>query len=437
MIFRKGVVHLLAVVLFVSLLGLAVSTGANRTFTPDKLKGWLAQSGIYDQVVPAILKSAETKSTTDGNQTSIPLTNEQIQKAAEQAFSSTLIQQSVNTFIDGNYAWLQGDTATPSFKIDLTKEKEEFAKSVGEQVQTRLASLPACSVAQLAALQIPVDPLTITCRPTTLDPKAEGTRIAAEISNSDFLDKPVLTADSLNQDSASSGKPYYSKLSSAPKAYQRSKQAPLLTGVLIIVCALAIIAIAPSRRRGLRRVGLMLLDAGLVLVAFKFVADGLTNTVQHKLLAQTLNGQLTQQYTAVIKDIETSLTHTYFMFGIVFVAIAAVILIALYVTRGGNRQSSRKSNAKPASDKPSTPQLDKMPDMDDQDEPGAPTPNKFNQPAAPARDMRDMGVTSAPPLPRTTRPAPTQTKPAAAGERTVPPIKRRPASSPRPPRLIQ
>jgi ABC-type uncharacterized transport system permease subunit len=57
MIFRKGVVHLLAVVLFVSLLGLAVSTGANRTFTPDKLKGWLAQSGIYDQVVPAILKS--------------------------------------------------------------------------------------------------------------------------------------------------------------------------------------------------------------------------------------------------------------------------------------------------------------------------------------------------------------------------------------------
>ena len=77
---------------------------------------------------------------------------------------------------------------------------------------------------------------------------AEGDRVAQEINgNSDFLNNPVITAGSLNQDqfsqggnnAAPQGQPYYKKLSWAPKLYQIGRQLPWIFGGLALAMASA------------------------------------------------------------------------------------------------------------------------------------------------------------------------------------------------------
>jgi len=62
---RKSLVHFLAVLLFVTLLGLAAAVNFNLNLAhPDKLKGWLAESKIYDNVVSSLLDKAQTDNNT-------------------------------------------------------------------------------------------------------------------------------------------------------------------------------------------------------------------------------------------------------------------------------------------------------------------------------------------------------------------------------------
>jgi hypothetical protein len=335
---RKGFVHLLSIVLLVSLLGGAAAISFDRSLShPGKLEGWLADSKIYDHLPAATLVQTQ-KSGTDGGPGSISLNDPAVRQAAQTAFPPDLLRHSANTFLDSNYDWLAGKTATPSFSIDFSAAKQNFAKLVGQAAAAHLAALPACTPAQLAQLSIPVDSLSVSCRPAILTAQAEGARITEAVGNSnDLLSDPVVTAGSLNQDIKNSqGLPYYQKLSWAPRAYRITLKLPWILGALALLSGLGIVFIALSRRRGARRIGAVLLLAGIILIVEKFVADALVKKFANTTLHNTLGSQLKQPISDLLHKGEPQLVQPYLWFGILFLIAGLLILTIIFKTRGPN-----------------------------------------------------------------------------------------------------
>jgi len=357
---RKGFVHFLAFLLLVSLVGGVGVLDLNHALAPAKLEGLLANSKIYDHVTASVLQQAEKSSSDGGNSGSVSLSDPTVQQAAEAAFSPDLVRQSVNIFINSNYDWLAGKKATPDFKIDLSSAKQSFAQQVGQAAQTRLATLPVCSPQQLAQLSIPVDLMSVNCRPSTVDPKTEGTQVTQEVNDSsDFLSNPVITASSLNQNqlgqasSTSQGQPYYQKLSWAPKAYQFGLKLPLIFSGVALLSALGIFFIAPERRRGVRRIGAVLLVAGVILVVLKAVADASVNKFANISVKGALGSDFKQPISDFMRRLEPQLVRDYLPFGIAFIVAAVVIFIVLFKSRQRNdKPSARGKTPKETGSKP-------------------------------------------------------------------------------------
>jgi len=423
---RKGFVHFLSIVLLMALVGGVAALNMNRDLAnPARLESWLTASGIYNKVASAALQQAEKSSSSGSDSGTVSLNDPAVQQAVASAFSPDLIQRAVNTFLNGNYDWLSGKKAVPDFNIDLTSAKEGFAKQIGQATQTHLASLPACSPQQLAQLPIPVDPLTITCRPVTLDPRAEGDRVAQEVNGSnDFLGNPVINASSLNQNqSAMSGggqpqpsQPYYQKLSWAPKAYQIGLKLPWVLGAVSLLSVLGIVFIAPQRRRGVRRVGVVLMLAGLILIGIKFLADAFVNKFASFAVKNAAIAGLKQPLNDLLHQVEPQLVRGYLWFGVAFLVIAIVIFILLF--------RSRQRAIKPGSEKFAASGT-------------AAAPTTDTMPAAPSADAGNIRL-----LPRRQPTAPTladpdqASAPPSSSSQPLSPLGKKPPRR-KPPKLIQ
>ncbi|MGC1177349.1 MAG: hypothetical protein WA843_04735 [Candidatus Saccharimonadales bacterium] len=334
---RKGFVHCLAVLLFISLLGVAFTISALYTFTPPaKVEKTLAQSKLYDHFVSNAINEAEKSSNSSDSSGSVSLNDVAVQEAAKSAFSPQLIQKSVETFVNSNYAWLKGKTATPSFTIDLTSAKQSFAEQVGRYAETRLNTLPICSAAQLSQIDPQnIDPLAIACRPAGLDPQAENSRVMQEITtSSDFLSNPIITANTINPNNQNAqGQPYYQKLSHAPKLYRLGVTLPWVFGVLTLLSAAGVFYLAATKRRGTRRIAIALALAGCILVATKFVADTVFNHLEKRLFNNSSVGQLQQSLTNFLHRLESQLVKIDLWFGVAFLILAAAAVIYLLATR--------------------------------------------------------------------------------------------------------
>lgn len=339
---------LFALILFGSLLSLASSIATQRTFgNPTQIKTWLVQSHIYNKLVPAALSNAQQDTSNSGGDGSVNLKDQTVQQAANTAFTPDVLQQSAEQFINANYDWLNGKTATPQFKIDLTETKQKFADQVGQNVAARLSKLTVCTAEQQAALQIPVDSFTVTCRPASLDPKAEGQRITNEIMKGDFLSNPVVTQDTFARNSNDpSTNPYYKSISQAPLLYKISKYAPFVFGGLILISALIVIFAAPNRRKGFRRVGGITLSAGIILVISKFTTEFTVNQLKQLQPDTGLVKELKAPSDYLIEKITGVYWDTFLILGGIFIFLGILIFLITWLAYKDKKQA-KKQESKP------------------------------------------------------------------------------------------
>jgi hypothetical protein len=379
---RKGFIHLLSLVLLASLLGGALAVSADMALThPAKIEAWLSQSNLYGHFVSNAIGQAQKSVSGSDQPGSVSLNDVAVQQAAQSAFPPQLLQQDVNTFLDSNYAWLQGKTATPNFTIDLTQAKQSFAQQVGKYVQTYSAGLPVCTTAQLIQLQNQnVDPLSATCRPATVSPAALGIQATQQLSTSgSFLSNPVITASTFHPKDKGQSEPYYQKLSHLPKAYRLAARLPLILGGIGIVSVLGIVFIAPRKRKGLRRVGIVLFVSGLVLVAMKFAADFAFKKAETRVFNNSSVGQLQQSLTDFAHRVESALVKTDLLFGIAFLLLAVIIFGILLKTRHTGNQMKNFGAVPPIETPPAAPaHTPSAPET-------APTPPAGPQPPRPKR----------------------------------------------------
>jgi len=329
--------RLLSPLLFLALLVTAYATSASVAFAqPDKLEAWLTQSSVYDHVVSYAID--RTKQTSDNPQlAAIPTNDPAVQQAAKQAFTPDTLRTSVNKFLDGNYAWLQGKTDKPNFSIDLSQAKQSFAQQLGKYEGDRYSSLPVCTMADLLQLEDTQNTnlLSLSCRPPGLSAQAASADVTAAVqNNSDLLNNSIVTPDNLNQEQGSQPRqPYYQRLPSAPTAYRLGRALPWVAGAAALLSAMGLVLLAPRRRQGAKRVAIVLLLSGLVLIIGKFFLDIVFNAAQHKIVGASASIQLQQALTDVLHQAETQLTRVDFWFGVAFLVAALFLAVVVRLKR--------------------------------------------------------------------------------------------------------
>ena len=229
---------------------------------PKPIKTAVTGSGLYTVLLHDIL--AGQSQTTLGTM-QLPLNDPNIEQAIGAAFTPQVLQGAGDNIIDGFYNWIQGKTEKPTFNVNLLGARDQAAENVATYVAGRVASLPACSTAELYSLYTS-GPLTasnyynMSCRPPSLSTQTVHDTVRSSIlSSSDFANQLTVDASTMTD---TSGEPLYKKLSFVPAAYTAIVWSTYATGVLAIAALAGSIFLHPRRRTGVKHVGIIQLACG-------------------------------------------------------------------------------------------------------------------------------------------------------------------------------
>jgi hypothetical protein len=324
-IVRKVMLGVAGATLVFFLFMTAVDVGIVRVVgSPAPIKRILADSGIYNSIVPSSLDQAKQIS---GSQNQIPLNDPIVRSAAETTFSGQFLQATTDRVIDSIYRWLDGQTPVPDFKVDLSAKKVEFADRVAKAVDQRAAGLPRCSTAPTSGS---FDPFNTTCLPPGVTAAQAAVAIRSDILNgAGFLDEPVITADSVK--SADSNRSVFAdQLKQTPDTYRKLKTTPLIFGLITLLSLLAFILLSNSRRRGFKHLGFVLIGIGIFVMFFGLAVN---SAVNNKVLPQIslTNGVLQADLRKLVHDAAQRVNNTFLAIGGGYAALGALAVGGFYL----------------------------------------------------------------------------------------------------------
>lgn len=319
---RKLALGILSPLFVLLLFATAFDIGFIRTATqPSAVKNIIAESGVYDSVVPNLLKQQEEISTPLGD---ISTADPAIQKAATKAITPQEIRKNAETAIDNIYAWLDGRIPRPSFSFNLAGQQSDFADSIAGSVQQKLAALPACSYSQSLAIARSgtFDAANATCLPRGVTAAGAAQQVKNYLkTNSDFLNSTDITAANLK---GPLGQPVFeqSGIKDIPKQYQRAKRTPVILVILTILTGAGIVLLSRSWQAGLKRIGLNLLVIGIMMLIFSWIL----NRIVSNDIAPNINvdsAVLQQDLRNLVTDIGQRIDRNYWFFGGLYTVLGA------------------------------------------------------------------------------------------------------------------
>jgi hypothetical protein len=365
-------VYLLSVGLVFCLVVIALATSLNASLThQDKIESWINQSNLYSSIDSLIASQAQ-KSIENNIAGGASISKSTVQQATQSAFSPTFLQKAVHSFLYSNYLWLGGKTTTPDFKIDVSGAKHQFATQIADEaVLAHFNNLPTCTTAQSLQLQS-ANPLLLSCQPAGISPQSVATQVAEQLANSnDFLSNPVITANNINFNGSKGNTAYYTRFSRAPTIYQATQKLPWILSIVSVLLLVAIIYCSRSKRLGIRRVGFVFLEAGILLIADKLLTDSGFNKLKDKVFNGFNSSQIQQSLTSVAHNLEAELAKIDLWFGVAYVMIAVILFAILIATRrrktkaaSADRSDSRTKGQAAENDNPALNRLKTLPSND-------------------------------------------------------------------------
>jgi hypothetical protein len=325
--FARG---LSSVLLKLTLFNLAIASAMVLVFgTPDLLKKSIADSRLYDTIVSNVIKSSEEATKQEG----FPIYEPEIQEAIKDAFPPKTLKKHSENVIDSIYKWLNGDTPKPNYVIDLTPSKQKLAEGVGDYAYRRYQSLPACTATQLRALSPQIDPFTVPCKVPGVDPIQARRDIVTRLATSEeFLKDPVITVKDLPKDAA--GKTVFDNLSFLPTVNKIFRNAPVILGIFSVLLMIALALLYDTRYNGLRTIGGTFAGTGLfVLIATLLLGFAFKQVNKPGgALNRTVPGSLQDSIVSIAASLYGEVNKNLLIFGIVYIVIGAIILLALRLT---------------------------------------------------------------------------------------------------------
>jgi hypothetical protein len=299
------------------------------------MKMWLKDGGVYGHIVSDILSDNKTLNKDTGQTNSnrkIALDDPGIKAVASKTFSPEFLQTTVEKVIDGTTPWLNGKTPKPTFQIDISQVKNEFADNIGVYARSRYDALPVCAGSQPTNTD---DILTISCRPPGYNPAPEVQKAVTDLKTSpDFLGQTSFNSDNLTTGNGNDKQPLFQKLDKAPRVYRLAKLAPIVLGVLSLLDALIIIFWSTVRRSGIRRVATSLyLTGGLLMLEVWGIGFGLGRATDKISSSSSDHKSLQTTAISVIEQIQKSINHSVLIFAVSFLVIAALFTIYLIASR--------------------------------------------------------------------------------------------------------
>lgn len=231
--------------------------------SPTYIENALKESRVYDQFVSNVLDNSLQQSN-DANTQKI-LSDPEVKAAAEKSFNPTLLQSSTENVLNGVFAWMQGKTPEPQFRIDLTNARADLSNNVAVYAEKRANSLPACTLTQLRQLNPNIDLLEIPCLPPGVNVHALAQDYSQKfLASSDFLSDPVITNETIAKNNG--GKPLSEQLNGVPKAYSLLNLTKWILLMLALVLTGLLIFARRNRRAGVKHVAWTLIGVAVFLI---------------------------------------------------------------------------------------------------------------------------------------------------------------------------
>lgn len=314
-----------------TLLGLTLAWGAYQTLgSAGPLKSALRESGIYQTGVGDALQQTN-KETPEHKQGDIPIDRPEIQQAIKDAFPPQYIQAQSEKALDATYAWLQGETPTLSFKIDLSEAKTRLADNMAAYAQKRLDTLPACTAADLHASGSDVDVFTTPCVPPGVDKAALAAKAHDEIVGGDFLKDTTVSADTIKDDQ---GRPLGNSMQAGPAIYNTIQVGMYVTMGIAGALAAGVVLLSPAWQAGLRRLGIILLAVGGTGIVLSLLTDmGMRQATTAFLEKAQDNQALQEKIMKVVTLLVSDMRGHWVVFSVVLLAAGAAAMAVWYFTR--------------------------------------------------------------------------------------------------------
>ncbi|MBX4197521.1 hypothetical protein KW801_03140 [Candidatus Saccharibacteria bacterium] len=357
-IVKKLALGVLSPLFIILLFVTAFDIGFVRTAThPTTVKRLIAESSIYDSVVPNVLQQVKSIETSAGT---FSASDPTIQKAANAAITPQYIKQNTETAIDSIYQWLDGKTAQPDFKIDLSSAKASFADNVAMAVQQKLGSLPACTTAQNLAIARSgqFDAINASCLPRGVTAVAAAAEVKNSIvGNQDFLKNTQISAADIKNGNDNQSFFQSDSAKQIPKQYQRAKKTPLILSALTILTGVGIVFLSRSWQKGLRHVGISLAVIGLIMLLF---AWAINRTVSTKVVPKIKvdNAIFQTDIRNLVTDLTQQIDKNYWFFGGLYTLVGAGSIVGaeIFHRRSQPAKVAAKNKDAPEAEAPYEPE---------------------------------------------------------------------------------
>jgi hypothetical protein len=317
---KRALLVIISPLLPLLLFATALDWGIVQTVgSPTDVKKIVAESGLYKNVVPSLLDQMKQLDTNVGQ---VPTNDPTVRQAANQSLTPAAVQSNAESAIDSIYAWLDGKTPQPNFKIDLSGVQTDFANNLAAAIEAKAAALPVCTTPYTSTS---FDVYSATCLPAGLTPAAVAAQAKNDVAGGGgFIDKPVITANDVK--GSDPGKSAFaSQWKSLPTQYQRLKKTPYILILLTLLAAAAIILLSINRWRGLRRIGLTMVIVGLFMLFFSWGLNRAnTNYIQQKITIS--NSAMQTDIRKLVTDIVQRVDKNYWTFGGIYTALGAAAL---------------------------------------------------------------------------------------------------------------
>lgn len=323
--FRRFAVRSLATLFGTCALLFATLIAFNAVFgTPEPLKQALDSSHVYDALGSSLTSSGGP----NGQQLA---DTPEVQQATKQAVDSKTAKKTIEQFVDGTYHWLNGKTAQPDFRIDLTGPVNTFKQSLTSLAEAKLQALPPCTEEQLQNIDInTITYDSLPCLPPGIDIHQLAQQSVDNTAvNNTFLQNPIVTADTLPKDKA--GKNAFQRAYAAPAAFQVVKDMTPFVGILALVAAGLIFWLRKDWLASLKIIGVSLVIDGVFLVAGGFLVD-LAFSLLHKQEAAFSTGA-TRAISEMIGTLAHDITKFLYSFGSLYLLLAIAGLVAVHIIR--------------------------------------------------------------------------------------------------------
>lgn len=302
---------------------------------PQTVKTWLADSGLYESIVEEVGKNTTIQ---EANEDSlIQISSSEIVDSAQLAFPSSSLERDGEAAIDGMYGWFRGDTTGPEFRVDLSQEKNEFAKIMANTLEVKIAELPECTSAGRFSVQA-FDPFKADCRPQGVDLTQEIANFETRIAQSgDFLSQTLYTGGDVQVSQNGQQVRIGSAFPWVQRVYSSLLWLPWVIVVLTLASGLTIIFFSTTRRKGVRRAASALLLTGIsLLVSGLFLGTLLQNTVRTTIGTNESQKSITENIVNPLLDqiIEKTYSRYSIYFGSGYLAVAVFMYGGLVMTRG-------------------------------------------------------------------------------------------------------